>query len=63
MANWKCSVCNVAVEEVDDIMLRFNEIEMPSGVGFRCPVCGAEWLDGDYVVDELAAAEEMLEGK
>lgn len=63
MANWKCSKCNVAVEEVDDIVLAYNDIELPPGRGYRCPVCGAEYLDGDYVIDELASAEQMLEGK
>lgn len=63
MANWKCSKCNVAIDEVDDIVLTYNDIELPPGRGFRCPACGAEYLEGDYVVNELVSAEQMLEGK
>ena len=29
----------------------------------RCPVCGREYLISEFVVDELNAAEQMLEGK
>ena len=32
-------------------------------VSFKCPSCGTEYLDGDYVTEELGSVEEMLEGK
>lgn len=63
MANWKCSKCNADMEKVEDIVLTYNELELPPGKGYRCPVCGVEFLDGEYVTDELAAAEQMLLGK
>lgn len=63
MAKWMCSKCNVAMEEVSDIKLIYGEIDIPPGTGYRCPQCAVEFLDGDYVVDELASAEQMLEGK
>ena len=63
MADWKCSKCNVDMEEVFDIALIYGEVDLPPGIGYRCPQCGTEYLDGEYVVNELASAEQMLEGK
>lgn len=63
MANWKCCNCNVEVEEVTDIKIYFNDLDLPDASGYRCPQCGKEWIDGEYVNDSLAAVEEMLEGK
>ena len=51
------------MEEVDDIKLFYNDIDLPEASGFRCPDCKVEYLDGEYVVSELSAAEQMLEGK
>lgn len=63
MAEWKCSKCEVEMEDVEDIQLIFGEVDLPPGTGYRCPVCKVEYLDGEYVVNELASAEQMLEGK
>ena len=63
MADRKCSKCNVDMEEVFDIALIYGEVDLPPGTGYRCPQCGTEYLDGEYVVNELASAEQMLEGK
>ena len=60
---WVCSKCNVNMEDADDIKLLYGEIDLPPGRGYRCPNCNIEFLDGDYVVDELNSAEQMLEGK
>ncbi len=63
MAEWFCSKCKVAMAEVDDIKLTYNEVELPEAPGLRCPQCGTEFLLDDYVTGELKSAEEMLEGK
>ena len=63
MANWKCSKCNVEMEEAEDIVLVFEVLDLPPGRGYRCPSCGIEYLDGDYVAEELGSVEQMLEGK
>jgi hypothetical protein len=63
MANWICGKCNVKMEDVDDIKIIYGEVDLPAAMGYRCPVCKCEYLDGDYVVNELVSAEEMLEGK
>lgn len=63
MADWKCSKCNVEMEEAEDIKMIFGELDLPPAKGYRCPVCGVEYLDGDYVTEELASIEQMLEGK
>ncbi len=63
MDKWFCSTCKVEAEEVSDIHLIYGEVDLPPGVGYRCPSCGVEFLDGDYVVNELNSAEQMLEGK
>lgn len=61
--SWICSKCKVEVEEVDDIALKYGEMELPDAEGLRCPQCGVEFLEGMYVTGELNAAEQMLEGK
>ena len=63
MSEWKCYQCRVDVEEVDDIKIRYNDIELPDAYGFRCPQCGLEQLSEELVTGELADAEEMLEAK
>lgn len=63
MSKWKCFTCKTDMEEVDDIKIAFNDIDLPDAPGFRCPVCGIQFLDGDFVVQELASAETMLSGK
>ena len=63
MSMWKCYTCKADMEEVDDIKIHYNDMELPDAPGFRCPVCGIEFMDGDFVVSELAYAEEMLTGK
>lgn len=61
--SWKCFNCKVDVEEVDDIAITYNGMDLPEAPGFRCPNCGLAFMDGEYVVSELAPAEEMLTGK
>lgn len=63
MADWMCGKCNVQMEEADDIKIIYGDIDLPPAMGYRCPQCGAEFIDADFVVNELASAEEMLEGK
>lgn len=63
MNHWICNKCNVEMEDVSDIKMIFREIDLPPAVGYRCPLCHIEFLDKDYVVNELSQAEEMLEGK
>ena len=60
---WICNKCNVEVEEVDDIAMSFKDLSLPEAVGLRCPNCGVEYIDRDFIIDQLAAAEQMLEGK
>lgn len=60
---WKCYKCNVEAEEVDDIQIFFKDLSLPEATGYRCPNCGLEFLDGAFVVEQLASAEQMLEGK
>ena len=60
---WICSACNVPTQEVSDVQLIYNDLDLPPGVGYRCPACGLEFLDGEYVINELNPAETMLEGK
>ena len=51
------------MEDVSDIGLVFKDIDLPPAVGYRCPSCHIEFLERDFVVNELNQAEEMLEGK
>jgi hypothetical protein len=51
------------MENVEDIKLIYGEIELPPGIGYRCPKCKVEYLDGETTVNELNPAEEMLQGK
>lgn len=60
---WFCSKCDEKMEDADDIKIIYGDIDLPPGRGYRCPSCSTEFLDGDYVVDELNSAEQMLEGK
>lgn len=61
--SWVCNKCNVEMEEVFDIAIKYGDMELPEAEGIRCPVCGAEYLEGFYVTGELNSAEQMLEGK
>lgn len=63
MSNWKCFNCKVDMEEVDDIKIAYKDLELPDAEGLRCPNCGIEFMDGEFVVSELNGAETMLEGK
>ena len=63
MEKWFCNKCKVEMEDVNDIKLIFKEVDLPPATGYRCPSCDVEYLDGDYVVDELSSTEKMLEGK
>jgi len=63
MSEWICNKCNVAMEDTDDIKIIYGDVDLPQAIGYRCPVCKTEYLDGEYVVNELMSAEEMLEGK
>ena len=60
---WMCNRCKVEVEEVDDIQLFFKVLSLPAATGYPCPQCRVEYIHRDFVVDQLAAAEQMLEGK
>ena len=63
MSKWKCFLCKEEMEEVDDIQISFNDMTLPEAEGLRCPSCGAEFLEAEYVVDQLTASEQMLSGK
>ena len=63
MSQWKCFNCKVAMEEVDDIKIAYKDLDLPDATGYRCPGCGLEFMDGEFVVNELNSAEIMLEGK
>lgn len=63
MSKWKCFLCKKEMEEVDDIQISFNDTALPEAEGLRCPACGAEFLEAEYVVDQLTASEQMLSGK
>ena len=63
MAEWFCARCKVKMEEVDDIQIFYGEVDLPEATGIRCPGCGRECTSGEFVINELVAAEEMLEGK
>lgn len=63
MAEWVCKKCDVDMEDADDIKLIFGEVDLPPGVGFRCPQCKAEYLSSEFTTGELNSAEEMMEGK
>ena len=60
---YKCGKCNVEMEEVFDIPLRYKDMDMPEAEGLRCPECGIEFLEEELVVDELNGSETMLESK
>lgn len=63
MTKWFCCKCNAEAEEVYDIKIFYGEIDLPPAVGLRCPDCNIEFLESDFVVNELNPAEQMLEGK
>jgi hypothetical protein len=63
MSNWICGKCNVKMEDVTDIKISYGDADLPTATGYRCPKCQCEFLDGEYVVNELASVEAMLEGK
>ena len=52
---WKCYKCKVDVEEVDDIKIFYKDLSLPDACGYRCPECGAEYLDGEFVADQRGA--------
>ena len=47
----------------DDIKIAYKDLDLPDATGYRCPSCGLEFMDGEFVVNELNSAETMLEGK
>ena len=63
MSKWKCFTCKVEMEEVDDIAISYGDMNLPEAEGLRCPSCGIQFLESEYVVDQLASAEQMLSGK
>ncbi len=63
MNNWKCGKCKVEMIQTEEIPITFADLDLPDASGFRCPECAVEFLDGEYVLTELASAEQMLEGK
>ena len=60
---WICNKCGVEMEEVFDIAIKYGDMELPEAEGLRCPQCGVEYLESDYVTSQLNSAEQMLEGK
>ena len=48
---------------MDDIKIAYKDLDLPDATGYRCPSCGLEFMDGEFVVNELNSAETMLEGK
>ena len=63
MSKWKCYTCKVDMEEVDDIAISFGEMNLPEAEGLRGPNTGRQFLESEYVVDQLMSAEQMLAGK
>ncbi len=63
MSNWKCFTCKADMEEVYDIAIHFGDVELPEAEGLRCPVCGRQYLESEYVTSQLNPAEQMLAGK
>jgi hypothetical protein len=63
MEQWHCFRCNVKMEEADILMVYMDGLEMPGGLGLRCPSCGVEYLTEDFVMDQVVMGEKMLEGK
>ncbi|MFA9423083.1 MAG: hypothetical protein ACERLG_05875 [Sedimentibacter sp.] len=63
MTKLTCNKCKVEMKKVDDIILTYGEMELPEAEGYRCPNCGTEYLESEYVTTELNPTEEMLEGK
>ena len=63
ISEWKCFKCKVDIEEVDDVQIRYKDIELPDAPGYRCPQCGLTQLTEFLVTGELADAEEMLQAK
>jgi uncharacterized protein YlaI len=62
-ADWHCYMCQVKVEEVDNIAIRYNEVELPDIDGYRCPQCHMEMISENTVMTMLFMAEMMLEAK
>ena len=63
MEEWHCFACKVKMEEADINMVYTDDLEMPGGMGLRCPSCGVEYLEEDFVIDQVLTGEKMLEGK
>lgn len=63
MNTWKCFTCKVNMDEVEDIQIFYKDLSLPEAIGYRCPECGVEFLEGDFVAQQLSAAEQMLDGK
>lgn len=51
------------MQEVKDIKLKLGIMPLPNAKGLRCPVCGVELLRKELILGDLAAAEQMLQGK
>ena len=63
ISKWKCFTCKENMEEVLDIAVRYNKLNLPKAKGLRCPVCGIQYLEADYVAEQVSPAEQMLSGK
>ena len=63
MSNWKCFTCKEDMEKVKDIAVKYGKTKLPKAEGLRCPVCGVQYLESQYVAEQVAPAEEMLSGK
>jgi DNA-directed RNA polymerase subunit RPC12/RpoP len=63
MEEWHCFRCKVPMEETDITMIYMDDMEMPGAFGVRCPNCGTEYLMEEFVIDEVAKGEKVLEGK
>ena len=62
-SKWKCYTCRVEMEKVLDISVKFRKFNLPKAEGLRCPQCGVQYLESDYVAEQVSPAEEMLSGK
>ncbi len=60
---YKCGKCGVEMEEEFDILMKYNDVDLPEGEGLRCPECGIEFLTEEVVTEELNKSETMLESK
>jgi hypothetical protein len=63
MEDWHCYTCKMNMEETDITMIYMDDLELPGAFGIKCPGCDTEYLLEDFVIDEVAKGEKVLEGK